>query len=149
MSAKHLIAGGIIGACVAFIAPNEGLRLHAYHDPVGILTICDGETQGVYPGETKTPEQCRRMLQSRIEDYLGPVDKMMPGLPDNARVAYTDFAYNTGVARLRTSRIPTLEREKQHVAACTELLRYVYGGHKLLPGLVARRRRENALCLSS
>jgi len=146
----HIVGGAaIVAACAVFIAPNEGMRTHAYLDPAGILTICDGETQGVTPSERRTPAQCRAMLARRIPDYLGPVDAMMPGLPDNRRVAYTDFAYNAGVAALRRSRIPGYERAGRVVDACNELLRYVYAGKRKLPGLVARRQKGRDLCLSN
>jgi len=150
-SAKQAAAGGalIASLAAAFILPNEGVRTHAYRDPAGILTICVGETQGVTPGERRTPAQCREMLMQRIPDYLGPVDRMMPGLPDNRRVAYTDFAYNAGVGALAHSRIPRLERAHHVPAACNELLRYVYAGKKVLPGLVTRRKKERDMCLST
>ena len=150
IQSRHIIGGGvaILTLCAVFIQPHEGVVTHAYRDPVGIWTICDGETQGVTPGERRTPAQCRAMLAQRIPDYLGPVDAMMPGLPDNRRVAYTDFAYNAGVATLRRSRIPGYEHAGNVAAACHELLRYVYAGGRRLPGLVRRRADEEKLCLN-
>jgi lysozyme len=145
---KHVVGGTTIVALIAaFIAPQEGLRTKAYRDPVGIWTICTGETQGVYPGQTKTEAECRVMLARRIPDYLGPVDTMMPGLPDNRRVAYTDFAYNIGVAGLRKSGIPVLERSGKWQQACAVLKRYVYAGGRVLPGLVTRREKEYQTCI--
>lgn len=138
---------GIVTLIAAFISPQEGERTKAYRDPVGIWTICDGDTQGVYPGQTKTPAECRDLLARRIPDYLVPVDKMMPGLPDNRRIAYTDFAYNAGVATLHRSLIPIYESRHQVTLACNELLRYVYAGGRKLPGLVTRRQKENDTCL--
>ena len=150
IQSRHIIGGGvaILTLCAVFIQPHEGVVTHAYRDPVGIWTICDGETQGVTPGERRTPAQCRAMLAQRIPDYLGPVDAMMPGLPDNRRVAYTDFAYNVGVATLRRSRIPGYEAAGNVAAACHELLRYVYAGGRKLLGLVRRRADEEKLCLN-
>ena len=150
IQSRHIIGGGvaILTLCAVFIQPHEGVVTHAYRDPVGIWTICDGETQGVTPGERRTPAQCRAMLAQRIPDYLGPVDEMMPGLPDNRRVAYTDFAYNAGVATLRRSRIPGYEHAHNVAAACHELTRYVYAGGRKLLGLVRRRADEEKLCLN-
>ena len=146
------VAGGagIIALCVAMIGAHEGLRTHAYKDPARatLATICYGETQGVYFGETKSRAECDAMLASRIADYLGPVDAMMPGLPDNRRVAYTDFTYNAGVATLRRSRIPGYEHAGDVAAACHELTRYVYAGGRKLLGLVRRRADEEKLCLN-
>lgn len=151
MAAIHKAAGSaaVIALAVAFITPKEGTKTHAYRDPVGIWTICDGDTQGVRAGQVETLAQCKARLAARIPDYLGPVDRMMPGLPDNRRVAYTDFAYNVGVGTLERSHIPALEHAGHWVAACNELTRYVYAGNKILPGLVSRRQSEKTLCLNT
>jgi len=151
ITTRHVAGGaGIVALCVSMIGAHEGLRTHAYKDPARatLATICYGETQGVYFGETKTPAECNAMLAGRIKDYLGPVDDLMPGLPDNRRVAYTDFAYNAGVATLKRSRIPTYEAAGNVQAACHELTRYVYAGGRKLPGLVRRRADEEKTCLN-
>ena len=146
---QKLAGGGAIIATIAmFIAPHEGMRTKAYYDPAHILTICYGETKGVKPGMVKSADECKADLEKRIPDYLGPVDEMMPGLPDNRRIAYTDFAYNTGVGTLKKSRIPTLEKSGKWPEACNELRRYVYAGGRKLPGLVTRRENERRLCLA-
>ena len=147
MATVHKVAGGaaFIALIAAFIAPNEGERTHAYRDPVGVWTICDGDTQGVHEGQIETPAQCKARLARRIPDYLGPVDRMMPGLPDNRRVAYTDFAYNAGVGSLSRSRIPALERAGRWQEACTLLPTL-----NTLHGMVLRRRlKEEDLCLKA
>lgn len=145
-------AGGaavVVAAIAALIMPSEGLSLKAYKDPVGIPTICYGETQGVHYGDTKTKEECEAMLYKRIGDYLWPVDKMMPGLPDNRRIAYTDFAYNVGVGTLQKSRIPSFEKAGEWQKGCDELNRYVYAGGKKLNGLVKRRAEEYKICMGN
>lgn len=147
---KSGAAGGglaVVAAITALIMPSEGISLKTYKDPVGIPTICYGETQGVHYGDTKTKEECESMLYKRIGDYLGPVDKMMPGLPDNRRIAYTDAAYNLGVGTIQKSRIPTFEKAGKWQEACNELNRYVYAGGKKLGGLVKRRAEEVKICL--
>lgn len=152
MATKHVVGGAaIIAAIAAFTAPFEGLRTKAYPDPARptLATICYGETQGVHFGDTKTPQECQKMLESRIADYLGPVDKMMPGLPDNRRIAYTDFAYNAGVGNLQKSGIPALEKAGKWQDACAKLKRYVYSNGRILPGLVKRREQEYKVCTNS
>lgn len=152
MKTIHKVAGGaaIAASIAAFIAPSEGLRTKAYPDPARptLATICYGETQGVHFGDTKTKEECLQILESRIKDYLGPVDRMMPGLPDNRRIAYTDFAYNAGVGTLKKSKIPTLENNGRWKDACNQLIKYVYSNGRVLPGLVKRREKERQLCLN-
>lgn len=149
MRMAHKVAGGaaIITACASFISPHEGLRTTAYKDPAQIWTICYGETQGVTPGMKKTPAECKQMLADRLPDYIAPVDKMMPGLPDNRRIAYTDFAYNVGVGALQKSSIPALEKSGKWQDACKVMGKYIYAKGKVLPGLVKRRDEEVKLCL--
>jgi len=68
-------------------------------------------------------------------------------------VAIVDFTFNLGAGRLQTStprqRVngSTGQRvnEGDWVAAQTEIKRWVYGGGKVLPGLVARREAEAEL----
>ena len=148
---KKAAAGtAIVAAIAAFLAPHEGLRTKAYPDPAipTLATVCYGETKGVKFGDVYTKQECMDMLKNRIPDYLNPVDKMMPNLPDNRRIAYTDFAYNVGVATLQKSRIPTLEKQGKWQEACNELKRYVWAGGKKMNGLIKRREEEAKLCLN-
>jgi len=146
---KAKTGAAIISVIAAFIAVHEGFRSKAYPDPgkPEIATICFGETKGVYFGMTRSKQECVDMLKNRIPDFLGPVDKLMPNLPDNARIAYADFAYNLGAGTLQRSGIAALENSGRYKEACSKLLRYVYAGKKILPGLVTRRKKEYELCL--
>lgn len=148
---KTAVAGvagtGLIAAIIAFTSPFEGERHTAYRDPVGVLTICFGETQGVTPGMTKTHEQCIADMQKRIPDYLGPVDRMMPKLTVNQRIAFTDFVWNEGAGRLERSGIPPLMNAGHTQEGCDRLLKYNTAGGHVLPGLVKRRKAERELCL--
>lgn len=154
---KKIAAGaGIVAAIAAFTSPFEGLRTKAYPDPANpkIATICYGETQGVHFGDTKSPDECLEMLKGRIPDYLGPVDRLLPNLPDNRRIAYGDAAYNAGAGiltrrsngQLGTS-IVDLERAGKWQDACRRLLLFDRADGKQLPGLTRRRKAESDLCL--
>ncbi|MGC0153297.1 lysozyme [Chromobacterium vaccinii] len=139
---------------MAFTSPWEGERHPAYQDSVGVWTICYGETRGVHAGMRMTHQQCVAQLEKRIPDYLRPVDRMMPGLPDNRRVAYTDFAYNVGAGHLSTregGRLGTSIIELEHAGrwqdACKRMNKFIYAGGRVLPGLVRRRNAEVELCL--
>lgn len=56
-----------------------------------------------------------------------------------------DFTFNLGAGRLQTSTLRRRINQRDWVAARQELRRWVYGGGKVLPGLVARREAECAL----
>lgn len=161
---------GVVAAIAAFISPFEGERLKAYPDPAdpAIATICMGETRDVNFGDVATHEECQARLFARIPDYLGPIDKMLPDLPDNRRIAYTDAAWNLGVGILtrRSTKcvswqegkcdrrvdvpgtsIVDLERASKPADACARLLAFDHAGGRSWPGLVKRRRAEFDVCM--
>jgi len=58
--------------------------------------------------------------------------------------AVVDFTFNLGAGRLQTSTLRRRVNQRDWAAAGTELRRWIYGGGKALPGLVARREAEAA-----
>lgn len=163
-TARHAaIAGsvGVIAAIAALIMPHEGLRTTAYQDIAKpwIWTICYGETQGVKSGDTATPDECYDMLLDRIPDYLDPIDRMLPDLPDNRRIAYASAAWNLGVGVIKRrskdgnghlvpgTSIYDLERAGKPRQACDRLLAFNAAGGKYYRGLAKRRAAEHAVCV--
>lgn len=61
--------------------------------------------------------------------------------------AIVDFTFNLGAGRLQTSTLRRRINQRDWIAAGQELRRWVYGGGKVLPGLVTRREAEVALLL--
>lgn len=76
---------------------------------------------------------------------------MLATEPEGRLAAIMDFTFNLGGGRLQT---PTLRRrvnQRDWAAAAKELRRWVYGGGKVLPGLVARPaggRGETVSCVA-
>lgn len=138
-----------IGAlAIALVAGAEGLRTVAYRDPVGIPTICFGETRGVKIGDTATAADCRRMLADRLREFSREVDACLKArVPDETYVAFLSFAYNVGSAAFCRSTLARKANAGDLVGACDELPRWVYARGIRLPGLVKRRQEERALCL--
>ena len=70
----------LLAAAVALVSGFEGLRNYAYRDPVGIPTICFGETRGVHMGDYKTTqegkahrfEEFRPKMTALLEIIAGP-----------------------------------------------------------------------------
>lgn len=141
----------IVAICIACIAPAEGLRRVAYSDPVGIPTICFGETRGVKLGDQATTDQCKAMLETRVElDFLPPVKKCVPSnTPDRRLASYVSLAYNVGVETFCKSSVARKAREGDVQGSCDAMLLYVRAGGITLPGLVKRREQERQLCLQS
>ena len=68
--------------------------------------------------------------------------------PEERLAAIVDFTFNLGAGRLQASTLRRRINQRDWVAAGKELRRWVYGGGKVLPGLVARRQAEIFLLVS-
>ena len=66
---------------------------------------------------------------------------------DGRLAAVVDFTFNLGVGRLQTSTLRRRINQRDWSSAAQELRRWVYGGGKVLPGLVTRREAEVAWLL--
>lgn len=135
----------------ALCRPFEGLRLKPYICPAGYPTIGYGT---VYkPDGSKVSMDDPAISKETAEEwlihelqvtYLPGVLKASPTLVTNPRAlgALTDFAYNLGVPRYRGSTLRKRIDANDIDAAKQELMRWVRGGGKVLPGLVKRRAAE-------
>ena len=138
-----------LSICIGCVAGAEGLRTVAYKDPVGIPTVCFGETLGVKMGDAFTPEQCRQMLGSRVEEFGRGVDACVKvDLPPARKAALVSFAYNVGTDAFCKSTLVRKLNAGETVAACNELMRWTMAKGIKLPGLVKRREQERELCLT-
>lgn len=137
-----------LSICVGCVAGAEGLRTVAYRDPVGIPTICFGETRSVRLGDTATPEQCREMLGARVQEFGAAVDRCVhTPMSASRKAGLTSFAYNVGQDAFCGSTL-VLRINVGDPHACDELMRWTKAKGISLPGLVKRREQERALCLA-
>lgn len=141
---------------ISAVPKFEGRVLVAAPDPIGVVTACYGETQGVHLGQRFTVAQCDALLDPRLADYAAGVDRCTP-LAERTplqRVAIVDFAYNEGVAAYCGSSIAANFRAGNIASACRSFNesakgkpQWVYAGdNQALPGLVKRRAQERAWC---
>lgn len=150
---KRLGAAAAIAAAIAI--PAEGLRQYAYRDPVGILTVCYGDTgKGVEAGRRYSLDECKARLDADMLAAVEVVDKCVPGLPENVLAAFSDAAYNMGptiACDTRNSTAARLLKQKRWADACGQLPRWdkarVAGVMVTLPGLTKRREAERKLCM--
>lgn len=63
--------------------------------------------------------------------------------------ALVSFTFNLGGGRLQASTLRRVVNRGEHEAVPAQLMRWVYGGGRVLPGLVARRAAEAALYRAS
>lgn len=145
-------SAAIAGTAVALVGGFEGLRTAAYADPVGIPTICFGETRGVALGDVATRAECDAMLRVRLVEFSIAIDKCLPpDIPDMPYVAFLSAAYNIGPDAFCASSMGRLARNGDLTHACDALLLWnkvtIAGAKVPLPGLTNRRRAERDLCL--
>ncbi|EPB0905024.1 glycoside hydrolase family protein, partial [Yersinia enterocolitica] len=69
-------------------------------------------------------------------------------LPPGAFDAATSITFNAGCPSMQKSTMFQYFRAGNVTAACEQFTRWVYGGGKKLVGLVVRRDKERALCLT-
>lgn len=132
-----------------FTAHHEGLRLQAYLDPIGVATICYGETLGVELGQEKTKKECDALFVARLGGFAHAIDVLVePIMKPETHAALTSFAYNVGVGAFSRSTLRKKLNAGDLKGACGELDRWVYAGGKKFNGLVTRRKAEKELCLS-
>ena len=70
---------------------------------------------------------------------------MLATEPEGRLAAIVDFTFNLGAGRLQAS---TLRRRVNQRDWVEELRRWVYGGGRVLPGLVIRRAAEISMLLN-
>jgi lysozyme len=142
--------GALAASVVALVSGFEGLRTYAYRDPVGIPTICFGETRGVKMGDHKTPAECKDMLISRLAEFEIGMRKCLASpdtIPDNAYAAFLSFTYNAGAGNFCQSSMARFANKGDLRDACDSLLMWDKARGIRLPGLTKRRQEERALCL--
>lgn len=124
----------------------EGLRLHAYRCPAGVWTCGYGSTgPDVRPDTVWTPEQAEARMRDDAHDAAAAALILCPELTGAPLAAIADFTYNLGAGRLRASTLRRRINAGDLPAAEIELMKWVRGGGRILPGLVARRAAEAAL----
>jgi len=144
---KAKIAAAAVAVALPTIMAFDGLGLRPYRDPVGILTVCYGETNVAM--RTYAPAECKDLLQKSADKHARQIEPCLPaGLPEHVYAASVSFAYNVGAQAFCQSTFARKLRNGEP-GACAELSRWVYAGGQILPGLVRRRAAERAMCEGS
>lgn len=129
------------------VPKNDPGRAYPYVCPAGYWTIgyghlCDPKHPPIT--ETEAEGYLARDLQSALACTL----RYCPALasePEGRLAAIVDFTFNLGAGRLQASTLRRRINQRDWVAAAIELRRWIYGGGKVLPGLVTRRAAEARL----
>jgi len=126
----------------------EGEVKATYLDPVGIPTVCVGHTgAGVIMGKVFNTNECTETFIKDLRTAEKYVNLCLPKMPEGAKPALISFTFNIGGGALCKSTLAKYANAGQFRAACGEILRWNKAGGKVLPGLIKRRKVENAECL--
>jgi len=122
----------------------EGLRLEAYRDAAGVLTIGYGHTgSDISEGDRITVYWAKELLRNDLGATEAAVRRLHVARTQGQFDALVSFAFNIGVGRLNGSTLLKVIREGGSKAAITkEFKRWVYAGGKKLRGLERRRAWE-------
>ena len=124
------------------VPKNDPLRrAHPYICPAGYHTIgfghlCKPDHPPISEAEAET------YLAQDLMTALASTLRYCPVLAtesDSRLAAIVDFTFNLGAGRLQTSTLRRRLNQRDWQGAALELRRWVYGGGKVLTGLVARR----------
>lgn len=137
---------------LAMIRKFEGLRLKPYRCPAGIPTIGYGHTGPDVRMDMKpiSEADAEAMLRSDADAFYRAAGKLSPLLwleGDAKHSAIADFCFNMGTTRYKASTLKRRIDAGDWHGAAEELQKWVWGGGKKLPGLIARRAAEAALLL--
>lgn len=144
---KSRLLASALAIALPLVGYYEGRSLVAYLDPVGIPTICDGITQGVALGQTRTHAECDALLAAELGAAIAAVDRLVRSAqPDTRRAALASFVYNVGAGAFERSTLLRKLNAGDVAGACAELSRWVYAKGRPLGGLVKRRAAERKLC---
>jgi lysozyme len=136
-------------AGLAHIKSWEGLRLTAYLDVAGILTIGYGSTGShVRPGMKITEEQAEALLKKDLDRFEARVENYVKvPLSDNQFAALVSFDFNTGA--LHKSTLLKKLNAGDYKSVPGELMKWtkakVNGKLTTVQGLVNRRTSEVGL----
>lgn len=119
-------------------------RAHPYVCPAGFWTIGYGHLcDSTHPPISE--DEAEAYLARDLVTALDATLRFCPVLatePEGRLAAIVDFAFNLGAGRLQASTLRRRVNQRDWTAAAKELGRWVYGGCKVLPGLVTRRETE-------
>lgn len=141
---------------LALIKAHEGLRLKAYPDPgtggepwtIGYGTTSSAGVGKITRGMTITKVQAESMLVRSLAAYEKGVLDALEEKPTQPQFdALVSLAYNIGVPRLQKSSVVRFLNHGDIPKAAASFMMWTKAAGRQLPGLVKRRKAEQALFL--
>lgn len=136
------------------IGDAEGCRRDPYKCPADVLTVGVGSTaasgEKIDPKRRYTDLEIAERWKNDIKVAENCVDRFANGrkLPQSVFDSAVSITFNVGCGTVSKSTMFKHLRAGNYVQACNEFPRWVYAGGRKLQGLVVRREKEKALCLT-
>jgi len=128
------------------VPKNDPGRAYPYVCPAGYWTIGWGHL--CQPDHLPVTEaEAEAYLAADLMTALVATLRYCPVLatePEARLAAIVDFTFNLGAGRLQASTLRRRINQRDWPNTCLELRRWVYGGGRVLQGLVMRRQAEIA-----
>ena len=122
----------------------EGLRLEAYRDAAGVLTIGYGHTgSDINEGDRISEYWARELLRKDLGTTEAAVRRLKVARTQGQFDALVSFAFNLGIERLQGSTLlKVIRKGSSHHQIQHEFKRWVYADGKKLKVLELRREWE-------
>lgn len=143
---KSITLAAIITAC-PLVAYFEGYMPKTYSDPVGIPTVCYGETDKdvINLKQVFTQQECTVALGASLANHAAAVSKCITQpIETRQAAALVSWSYNVGSGAACGSTL--IKKLNSGQEFCSELKRWVFAKGVQLPGLVKRRAAEYKMC---
>ena len=137
--------------------PSEGKRLNAYRDCVGVWTIGYGHTSragapqvgpGLKISDAEADEILSRDLAVFERGVATALAKAKGEVAQREFDALVDLAFNIGLDAFRSSSLLRAYLADDKAKTAEKFLDWTKAGGRVVPGLVARRKRERAWFLT-
>ena len=127
----------------------EGLRLLAYRDPGGTLTICYGHAMSAHDAASMTRAQCDALRAADVRHARRSVSAcVVREVTPKQEQALEDWFFNVGATRAcRSHLVRMINLGAAPSDWCRQLLFWNRVDGIEIPGLVRRRRDEYMLCI--
>lgn len=134
---------------IEFIKRHEALRLHAYKDAVGVWTIGYGHTLTAKAGMVISEAEAEKLLKQDLKTAEDEINKHLSPLKQHQFDSLASLVFNIGIGAFRKSTLlKRLKMDVNHPDIANQFNRWVYGGGRILKGLVKRRKEEANLYIT-
>lgn len=136
-------------AGLELIGNAEGCRHEPYYCPAKILTVGIGSTKNIEHRKYSDEEIAQKWVED-IKSAEQCVNKFADGLnlPQSVFDSTVSITFNIGCTKMKNSTMFHYLNKRDYKAACNELTRWNKVNGAVMEGLVKRREKERALCLS-